>query len=72
MDKVLTIAGGLFVTIVLILFPILIYNKTQKEGTMCIRAFNWIIFVAAIGVGALGMHSGLTQLIQSETLVVVN
>ena len=59
-DKILMISGSLFGTILLFLFPILIFNKTQKGyGNCCFRFINWALFGTAIVIGGAGFHYGL-------------
>ena len=54
----LQISGGLVSTILLILFPILIFNKsyrqTQKYNTLII--FNWCLFVLSVSAGLIGCY----------------
>ena len=65
---ILQVCGGLFSTILFILFPILLFNKTHKsydpesstkewriQRTM-LRLFNWLLFIWSIGVGGFGVY----------------
>ena len=63
-----TILGGLTCICTLIMFPILVYNKTHRvygpeqtseksqRGRKCSRIFNWLLFASVIGVGATGTY----------------
>merc|ERR1719329_1086510 len=59
---ILMVAGGVFGTTLLVLYPILLFNKSYGSGQQdfcCRRAMNWLLFAAAIGVGGFGAYKGV-------------
>jgi len=73
-DLLLQISGGLLGTILTILFPILIFNKSFKNTGKYdkVIVFNWILFGASIVVGGLGIYEGVTHMKNTEVLLVIN
>ena len=62
-ELTLQLCGGLISTTLLILFPILIFNKSYKQsqnyGYWII--LNWCIFAISIVIGAIGCYYGYTE-----------
>ena len=51
--------------IILVLFPIMIFNKTSRHRHKdfgAYRLFTWGLFLATIGVGAIGTYESANQL----------
>jgi hypothetical protein len=62
---ILMIAGGVLGTSLLVLYPILLFNKSYGSGQKdycCRRAMNWLLFFTAIGVGGYGAYKGARAL----------
>ena len=61
-------------TVLTILFPILIFNKsfknTGKYGYVIM--FNWVLFGISIVIGVLGIYEGVTHMKNMEVLLVIN
>ena len=64
--------------ILLVLFPILIFNKvfkhTQSNGIKTVRWINWGLFITSIAVGSVGLYQGINQLVKKsndEVLILV-
>lgn len=59
-----TIAGGLFVMTLNLLFPILIFNKTMSHlgSYPKTRVFNWFAMLSVTAIGGLGVYSGILDL----------
>lgn len=73
-DLLLQITGGLLGTILSILFPILVFNKSFKNTGKYDKViiFNWVLFVVSIAVGGLGIYEGVTHIKNTEVLLVIN
>lgn len=61
-------------TILTILFPILIFNKSFKNTGKYdnVILFNWALFGASIAVGGLGIYEGVRHMKNMEVLLVIN
>lgn len=66
--------GGLFGTTLLILFPILLFNKTYKNTGKYsyVVIVNWVLFVISVVVGGLGVYEGASKIKGVEVLIVIN
>lgn len=58
---ILTIAGGLLMIILNLLFPMVIFNKTMSHLDQYpkTRAFNWFAMMSVTAIGGLGVYSGI-------------
>ena len=59
---ILMVTGGLFGTVLLALYPILLFNKAYgrfKKDYQVIRAVNWGLFLSVVASGAYGSYQGL-------------
>ena len=74
----LTICGSFLSMLLLVLFPILIFNKvykhTKSQGIQAVRWVNWILFFGSIAAGSVGLYNGISQMIKKrddEVLILV-
>lgn len=60
----LTICGSFLTMLLLVLFPILIFNKvykhTKHNGMKAVRWVNWFLFFAFIAAGSVSMYNGIS------------
>jgi hypothetical protein len=75
-ELLLQITGGFFGTILLILYPILVFNKVYNQGLTdkysWVRQFNWFIFMLSVTIGSVGMYEGIKNIKEIEVLTLVN
>lgn len=75
-ELLLQITGGFFGTILLILYPILVFNKVYNQGLTdkysWVRQFNWFIFLLSVTIGSVGMYEGIKNIKEIEVLTLVN
>ena len=58
----LMLTGGLFGSVLLALYPILLFNKAYgrfKKDYQVIRAVNWGLFLGIVASGAYGSYQGI-------------
>lgn len=63
---ILMVAGGVFGTTLLVLYPILLFNKSYGNGQRdfcCRRAMNWLLFISAVAAGGFGAYKGVQAVI---------
>ena len=62
-EVILQICGALLSTILLVLFPILIFNKVNRHSSQTkyswVRWVNWVVFAVAVALGGVGMYCGI-------------
>lgn len=68
----LQICGGLTGTVMLILFPILIFNKSYRQSQKYtgLIVFNWLLFATSIVIGGIGCYFGYVDLYSNMTQAV--
>ena len=78
-ELLLQITGGFFGTILLVLYPILVFNKVYNqeinrinEKYQWVRQINWFIFVLSVTIGSVGMYEGIKHIKEIEVLILVN
>jgi len=60
-NLILQLTGGLFLMILLGLFPMVIFNKTMGHASKYpwTRRFNYLLMTSAIVIGGLGVYNGI-------------
>jgi len=63
-NLILQLTGGLFLMILLGLFPMVIFNKTMGHANKYpwTRRFNYLMMASAIVIGGLGFYNGVEQI----------
>ena len=63
-NMILQLTGGLFLMILLGLFPMVIFNKTMGHANKYpwTRRFNYLLMASAIVTGGLGVYHGIAQI----------
>ena len=63
-NLILQMTGGLFLMILIALFPMVLFNKTMKHAGKYpwTRRFNYLLMASATIIGGLGVYQGIMDI----------